>query len=276
MKSVLKITACTADHSLAAATPQAWAAAICARVQAAWEAGAEVVLLPEFLWLGLERFAPGLAATAALFWESLWPEILQTLHHPSKCVVLGTVPWPSATGLRNRAVIVSEGQPHFQDKLYLTPWEKALEPGLELRPWRFQGWQLAVLVCLDVEMPEHSVALRSHAVDVLLVPSATENELGVERIARCASARAVELGCHVIVSPLVGVSESALVDQNLGTLSCYSPAQAAFRQGLRLDAGPLQRSGWHQRTWELAARDLQRMRRNHRETNPALVQMPKE
>jgi predicted amidohydrolase len=230
-----------------------------------------VVVLPEFLWLGLERFAGGLDAISKLFWEQLWPEILPALSLSDKCVVLGTVPFHSPEGIANRAIVITEGRAHYQDKLCLTPWEKEFRPGRGIQPWDFLGWKLATLVCLDVEMPEHSIALRSVGVDLLLVPSATETMLGVERITRCASARAVERGCYVVVSPLVGKCDSELVDENMGRLACYTPSQAAFRKMERMDESEILTTGWHCRTWELSAQALLRMRRNRIETNPALL-----
>ncbi len=271
MNATLTLTAWTADLGDPGETPQAFASAVTQRVVASWEEGADVVLLPEFLWLGLERFAGGLSEVSTLFWDQLWPDISVALSQPNKCVILGTVPCCGPQGLHNRAVILADGRPLFQDKLCLTPWEKAFDPGRGIHPWMFLGWKLATLVCLDVELPEHSIALRDQGIDLLLVPSATETMLGVERIARCASARAVERGCYVAVSPLVGKSESELVDENVGRLSCYTPSQAAFRKMERMDESEVFTDGWHSRRWELSASALQRMRRNRVETNPALL-----
>jgi predicted amidohydrolase len=90
----------------------------------------------------------------------------------------------------------------YQDKLHLTPWESAFSPGDTLHLWHFAGLRIAVIICLDIEIPELSARLRDEEVDLILCPSATETVLGVERVDRCASARAVELGCHVAVSHL--------------------------------------------------------------------------
>ena len=232
-------------------------------VQGAWEQGADVVLLPEYLWAGLAQSAGG-------FWSEVWPELQVKLARPEKCAVLGTAPCSVPGGLRNRAVILSEGRTWVQDKLCLTPWERPFQGGEELMVWEFLGWRLSVLICLDVEIPEHSVRLRREKVDLLLVPSATESLLGVERIGRCASARAVELGCHVVVSHLVGTSDSDLVDEQMGRLSCYTPSQRPFLEAARMDEGPLIHSGWQERRFVLSGRALQVMRRTRMETNPAL------
>jgi predicted amidohydrolase len=267
----LTVTAWTADLDGSWPTPEAFAAAVTRHVLTSWEEGADIVLMPEFLWLGLAPFASGLVEISALFWGNLWPTLKTALSLPDKCVVLGTVPFCSAHGMQNRAVILSDGTPHFQDKLCLTPWESEFQPGKGIHPWDFHGWRLATLVCLDIEIPEHSIALREEGIDLLLVPSATETILGTERIARCASARAVERGCYVIVSHLVGKGASELVDENIGRLSCYTPSQSAFRKLERMDEGPILTSGWHTRTWQLSAISLRQMRRNRVEANPALL-----
>ncbi len=263
----LIVSAWTADLS----SPENLVKKIVDVVQSSWDQGAEVVVLPEFLWMGLPQWQEGLPAGAAYFWLEIWPVVQSQLSRPGKCVVLGTCPCHVNGGLVNRAAILSDGQSFVQDKQILTPWEKDFQRGDGLLVWEFQGWRLAVLVCLDVEIPEHSVQLRREKVDLLLVPSATESLLGVERIGRCASARAVEIGCYVVVSHLVGTSDAELVDEQIGRLSCYTPSQRSFLEKSRTDEGPLVEMGWHERRFDLSARALQVMRRSRLETNPALM-----
>ena len=263
----LIVSAWTADLS----QPKDLAGKIVEVVQSSWDQGADVVVLPEFLWMGLPQWQEGLAVGAVYFWSEIWPRLQSHLSRPGKCAVLGTSPCLVNGGLVNRAAILSDGQTFVQDKQILTPWEKDFQRGDGLLVWEFQGWRLAVLVCLDVEIPEHSVHLRREKVDLLLVPSATESLLGVERIGRCASARAVEIGCYVVVSHLVGTSKAGLVDEQIGRLSCYTPSQRSFLEKSRADEGLLLENGWHERRFDLSARALQVMRRSHLETNPALI-----
>jgi predicted amidohydrolase len=263
------------DAGAPAASPAAYAAMVTDRVLQSLREGAEVVVLPEFTWLGLERFvtAPDrLAGVARLFWDDLWPELRERLALPGTAVVLGTVPFVEADGrLLNRAPILSEERVLAQDKIHLTPWEAAFAGGGPLRVWSFRGRRLAVLVCLDVEVPELAAALRVAAVDLLLIPSATESMLGVERIGRCAAARAVELGCHVAVCPLVGRAESELVDENLGRCAVYSPAQSPLLELPRSREGPLHTTGCHRFTALLDLAAITAVRALSDETAPALL-----
>jgi predicted amidohydrolase len=265
----------TFDPNTQSTTPHQYAAAIINQVETAWDSGADLVLLPEFTWMGLEPYLnqPGkepLYSIAEVFWTELFPDIQKRLSRPGKAVVLGTVPALTATGaLRNRAPILANGVYFYQDKLHLTPWESAFEPGESLRLWTFAGLRIAVIICLDIEIPELSARLRDAEVDLLLCPSATETQLGVERINRCASARAVELGCYVGVSHLTGTSDSALIDVSLGCAAFYSPSQSAFKEMSRSIQTPIHEHGHHHLSVAIDKYLLDVSRRLRVETNPA-------
>jgi predicted amidohydrolase len=225
--------------------------------------------------MALERFVDGpekLEGVAALFWVKLWPELRTGLHHPDKAVVLGSVPFLDDAGaLRNRVPILSEGREGFQDKIHLTPWENRFSGGGPLRIWEFKGLRIATVVCLDIEIPELSVALRGKKVDLLLVPSATENVLGVERVGRCASARAVELGCYTAVCQLVGRMESELIDENIGRVAVYSPSQSPFLPDDRHDESAIFTNGFHCGSFALNLEALANARALVGETDPSRV-----
>jgi predicted amidohydrolase len=225
--------------------------------------------------MGLEPLLPHttqapLEAVAELFWQELFPTLRDRLSRPGKAVVLGTVPARSDSGsIRNRAPILAEGVLSYQDKLHLTPWENAFECGDTLKIWHFAGFRITVIICLDIEIPELSARLRDSQVDLILCPSATETELGVERVNRCASARAVELGCYCAVSHLTGTATSDLIDVNLGKAALYRPSQAAFKNNHRTEATEIFTEGCHQLRVTLDKHPLNVMRRMFSETNPA-------
>jgi predicted amidohydrolase len=246
-------------------------------VRSAWDSGADLVLLPEFTWMMLEPTLPPsptpLQGVAERFWNEEWPFLCQALARPDKAVVLGTCPFfdPLTQQLRNRAPILRGIDHLHQDKLHLTPWEQAFSPGDSIQLFTFRGFTLAVIICLDIEVPELSALLRGHHIDLILCPSATETELGTERVDRCASARAVELGCHVGVSHLLGRSPSDLIDQNVGRVAIYHPSQVPFSKSPRWNEAPLQTQGIHRLRTPLDHTALSRMRKRTAETNPALL-----
>lgn len=272
---MLKLDLWTFDVGADCDSPAACAEAVASRTLESWEKGADIVAFPEFTWMALERFVDmpaKLKGVARLFWEEIWPGLSEKLRHPGKAVILGSAPFLDESGkLRNRVPILSEGNTFFQDKIHLTPWENAFTGGGPLRIWNFKGLRVAVVVCLDIEIPEIAVALRGKQVDLLLVPSATEGLLGVERVGRCASARAVELGCHVGVCQLVGRMESELIDENIGRLSVYSPSQSPFLPLDRQDESVVHERGFHRRTFVLDIGALARSRKTGGETDPSKV-----
>lgn len=266
----------TFDVGVQAESPQAYAEECLRRVEESWADDADLVLFPEFCWVGLERFVgneSGLRGVSALFWNEMWPAMRKRLERTGKAVVLGTAPfWDENTKrLFNRAPIIREGRALHQDKLHLTPWENAFSPGDVLRLWKFGGLTIAVIICLDIEVPELAARLRGRGVDLILVPSATETILGVERVGRCASARAVELGCCVGVAHLVGRAESELIDDNVGRTAFYSPSQAAFSNQTRISENPVVGSGFQRLRCVINAEALCQMRSARGETNPALL-----
>lgn len=269
----LKLDLRTFDVGVSVSGPEAFADHVVGLVRVSWEDGADIVVLPEFLWMGLERFVAEedkVRGVAALFWGQLWPRISSALTRPDKAVVLGSVPFVGGDRkVRNRAPILNGGASLHQDKLHLTPWESAFVGGDALRLWEFRGVRIAVVICLDIEVPEISVALRGAGVDLLLVPSATETILGVERVGRCADARAVELGCQVGLCHLVGRAESQLIDENVGRLALFSPSQGAFAEAQRQVATPVVADGEHRLTADL---DISAVRANRAavgETDPS-------
>ena len=270
----LTIDLWTFDVGVEVDTPAAYAQQMIRRVHQSWDNGADVVVFPEYAWMGLEQFVEGqerLVKVANLFWRELWPDVQRELNRKDKAAVLGSVPTLEGKALRNRVPILCEGRSFHQDKLHLTPWESVFAPGDALHLWRLRGITFAVVICLDIEVPELSAALRGRGVDCLLVPSATESVLGVERVGRCASARAVELCCHVGVSQLVGRTESELVDENVGRLAWLNPSQSPFLSAGRETVSELHDEGFHVMRCRLDAAALAAARANRSETNPALL-----
>ena len=272
---MIAIELCTFDSTAGANSAKTFAALVVDCVESSWDNGADLVVLPEFTWMGLVPLVEPqtLRRAAEVFWGEVLPTLKSQLVRPGKAVVLGTAPfWEEAREeLRNRAPIIVEERSLHQDKLHLTPWEAEFSPGSELHLWEFAGLRFAVVICLDIEIPEISTRLRGAGVDVLLVPSATETVLGVERVGRCASARAVELGCVVGVCHLTGNTEIELIDVNVGRTGVYWPSQVAFRDAPRWNESEIFEHGIHKQRITLDPKLLRVMRRMPLETNPALL-----
>ncbi len=271
----VKISAWTFDVGVDASGTQAFIEAMASRVEQSYAAGADIVLFPEYAWAAMPALE-GLTSDeiADHIWDDVVPALTKRLARADKLAVLGTAPCRDAQTDRwmNRAIILNGGSQHTQDKLFLTPWESAFTRGSHLRLFRYRDLTVAVVICLDIEVPELSAALRGRGVDLILVPSATETVLGAERVTRCASARAVELGCAVVVSPLVGKCSSSLVDENMGKLAAYLPSQAAFGSARRVSESGLFEAGFHELSVQFDPGLIATMRAAVAETNPSLLQ----
>jgi predicted amidohydrolase len=196
----------------------AWIADVDAKLGEAAEAGAELLVMPEYACEQWLAFKPeGLALDEEIPWlASLAPAAHERLAEvvPRRRVALlaGTMPWPVDDGHRNRAwLFLPDGRSIAQDKLVLTPSEKNPEgwnlvPGDELVITEWRGLRVATLICLDVEMPALAAKLAPHRPDLVLVPSMTARRSGYARVYGCAKARAVEFLAAVAVTGAVGAA----------------------------------------------------------------------
>ena len=230
----------------------AWLAHVAARAHDAAAVGAKLLVMPEYTcesWLGFKPqhlrpdqeidWLAGIAAKAL-------PGLRRIATDAELTLLPGTMPWPVDGGHRNRAwLIPADGRLSAQDKLCLTPFEKdsdtwVLQPGDTLRLLDLDGLKLAILVCLDIELPALSCVLARHRPDLVLVPAMTYNAAGHARVFGCAKARAVELMCAVACTGVVGASPGTTQnDQNVSGNAAYIPCEPALGYtGILLDTLP--------------------------------------
>lgn len=260
---------------------EAATADIISRTKEAWASGADMVVFPEYNWCNFMLYSASkddLAQVSEWFWGACWDRLKSELSQAGKAVILGSAPKVMADGkVRNRTPILVEGREILQDKLCLTPWEAHLDGGNELQVFEFKGAKCVNLICLDIEIPATADLLKGIGdLDLLFVPSATETVMGVERIARCASARAVELGAAVIVSQLVGEIDNEFIGENYGQASLYLPSLAATDSVTRVDERGIKREGNKIERFEVDLDLLKVARADKKTTNPALVKASKE
>lgn len=222
-----------------------WCALVRTVAKDAADAKADILLIPEYIsehWL---HFAPAdLPPTAEVAWmaeqsEKVFTVLQDIAKEHDLAFVAGTMPWPSpknAGAYRNRSwVFFPDRPPIHHDKLVMTPFEKdesgwMLETGDELTVASWRDINLAVLVCLDIEMPALSSALAETDVDLVLVPSMTEKSSGYHRVFNCARARAVELMAPVAVVGSIGNATKGGVIRagNTSGASLYLPCEEAL------------------------------------------------
>jgi predicted amidohydrolase len=235
-------------------TPEAWAARIHAQVRSAADLGAALVLFPEYVT------APLLAQHADWNrWTELWSATaLAAAQEHDLLVVAGTHLVRDGERLVNRALLCwPDGSTDHQDKLHPTPWEKRWQVAAtaEVRRFRHAGATFALPICYDVEFPEGVRAVARAGVDVLLVPSWTDDDHGFWRVRHCAQARCIENVVYAVHAPLVGgLDAPAGFEQACGAAGILTPCDVGFhRAGLAADGG------WNQPVVVAADLDLARL-----------------
>ncbi|GAA0781843.1 nitrilase [Roseibium denhamense] len=211
------------------------------RLKQAADDGTKLLILPEYVCETCLAFKPEdlrpdqemafLADTG----EALWPLLRALPQRYGVSLLAGTWPVRTPFGFTNTAVLfTADGREIRQDKLCLTPFEQDpdvwhLIPGTELNIFELDGLKMAILICLDIEMPALSCVLARHEIDLILVPSMTEMLSGYSRVFGCAKARAVELMCAVAVCGVVGTSKGTTQnDTNISGAALYLPCEEAF------------------------------------------------
>jgi len=218
----LNVQAVAWDLAWKPATQGDWDARVVKEVASAVQNGADVILFPE----GFSKERPLDGVLAAV------KEAAGT----DRLVVLGNAPYsqPGWDHVVLRAYILSGSSWQTMDKLDPTPAERdrkpPVKPGMQLPLFRFRGGIVAALPAYSIEKPEIAVSLKRRALQLLLVSAPADDAAGAARVARCAAARAVELGAAVVVaSPSSAASSLHLPAQAGFDLGAPAPGKGGFR-----------------------------------------------
>lgn len=231
----MKVSVISYSLSEDPATLPEWKEKVLNEIRSQIDQGAEIILYPELFLMGLARYTDAktpfeeIEKTADLIEQDILPFLKSELSG-WVTIVLGSGPRKSNGRIFNSSPILHKGEWMFQDKLFLTPWETEFTPGDILHVFNVQGLKTCVVICFDSEQPDLALKLKAEQIDLILVPSATTNKNGSQRVNRCASSRAVELGACVITSPLVGDCGVELVDHNEGRQGMFLPAQESITE----------------------------------------------
>jgi predicted amidohydrolase len=155
-------------------------------------------------------------------------------------ILMGTIPRIVDKKVLNTAILVfPNGETIFQDKLNLTPDEKAWgwSSGDTLQVFQSDWGMAAILICYDIQFAVLSSALSKQQLDLILVPSMT-TEFGFNRVRWCAQARSIEHHAYVI---LTGDVNGEIVKDFYGQSAFISPQDVGFSKTPTV--GPLNKSG---------------------------------
>ncbi|PKR55643.1 nitrilase-related carbon-nitrogen hydrolase [Thalassospira marina] len=220
-----------------------WIAHIDRKMKKARADGADIFVMPEYASEQWMAFKPqGLRPQDEISWMAeMAPTVidgasnLATRH--DMMLVAGSMPWhigdDPRRGQTNRALaFLPDGKIIMQDKLSLTPGEQEpdnwnLTPGKKLSIIEWRGLRIAILICLDIEMPALSCLLARQNIDLVLVPSMTSKPSGYHRVFGCAKARAVELMCTIAACGTTGAAINTTQNPtNYSGCAVYIPCEA--------------------------------------------------
>ena len=218
-----------------------WLAHLSTRLEQVRAQGAQMLCLPEYACAQWLNFAPKeLPGSEEIPWLAELGEQALPVFKTLSCefgvaLLAGTIPTLStehAPPLLNRAyLLLPDGRHIQQDKLCLTPDEKEpdgwnLSPGHTLNLFEWQGWRVAIVICLDIELPALATRLAEYQPDLLLVPSMTSRG-GYWRVSSCAKARAIELFTSICVVGCYGQPRPGHWPYR-GGASLYVPCEKAL------------------------------------------------
>jgi predicted amidohydrolase len=205
-------------------------------IDEAQRGGAQLVVFPELITTEIADRKTQMTSEKLQFQklgEDFAPRYIQWLKARAQTrkisILGGTTPRAVRGQIFNTAVLaLADGCVALQDKLFLTPEEKAWEwaPGSELKLFVTPWGRLAITICFDCEFPVVSNLLVQHQPDILLVPSWTSTEWGLNRVDWTAKSRAVEHYAYVVKTGTVPGPNSSLA--HFGRAAILSPQDVGF------------------------------------------------
>jgi predicted amidohydrolase len=228
--TALKIALWAVNLQNKVADRAAWLALLEAQMLEAKRQGADLLVMPEYVsaqwlhWADAPMPGKSMAGAPLMNWmaaegRALLPEMELLVTRHGIGLVAGSMPVLAAAeredlGTLNRAWILLPQEDGtlrrlHHDKLVPTPPEREtgdwpIRLGGRVAPFEYRGAKIAVLICLDVEMPAVAAKLQSEALDLLIVPSMTSQISGYHRVFDCAKARAIELMSAVAAVGCIG------------------------------------------------------------------------
>lgn len=154
-------------------------------------------------------------------------------------IVAGTIPELDDDGrVYNQSYLFNpQGDHGVQGKMHMTRFEHEewkVSPRSKFKVFDTAIGRLAITICYDVEFPEVARAAARAGVQILIVPSCTDDRRGYLRVRYCAHARAIENQFYVVLSNTVGsIPMVPTVSLNYGQAAILTPSDVMFsREGI--------------------------------------------
>lgn len=212
-------------------------------VRSAREYRCQFVLFPEYFSMQLLSFlrdpSPARAvrrlAQIAPEYEALFTRLAK---ESGLYIIGGTHPVIQSGELFNAAhLFTPNGQVFRQKKVHLTPTEKEsyqMSRGHGFYCYHTDYGNIGILVCYDVEFPEAARVLAEAGMQILFVPSCTDERQGFCRVRYCAQARASENQIYVAMAGTVGnLPDVPCMATHYGQAGIFTPSDYFFaRDGI--------------------------------------------
>ena len=163
------------------------------------------------------------------------------------CIVAGTYPvimTDSSKKIVNRCYVfnpedlkqTNQKFSFYQDKLNMTRFEdevwKIKGGSPDITHFMLKGFKIGIAICYDIEFPSYCAEFVKDKVEVILVPSCTEDIHGYWRVRYCAQARCIENQTYVVMSSIVGGHKDfPEINVHHGQGGIYTPCDIGYPPG---------------------------------------------
>ncbi len=196
--------------------------------------GAQLVVFPELITTELVDWKSNNETEQLVkIAQEFTPRYIEWLKHKSHqlniSILGGTTPRLVDGKIFNSAVLaLPDGKVILQDKVFLTPDEKKWNwtAGQDFKAFDTPWGKTAITTCFDCEFPIISQMMAKAQPEVILVPSWTSTESGLNRVDWTAKSRAIEHFSFVIKTGTVPDPKSAQI--HFGKAGIITPQDQGF------------------------------------------------
>ena len=217
--------------------------------------GAELLVFPEYALMELASLEPDAtdmhlqARAAARRFDEAEALFADLAKAHSVYILLGSGPAWQGRDLVNRTALISpSGVSVQQDKQIMTRFERdpwGICSGGPLKVFDTPLGKIGILICYDGEFPLLGRKLVEEGVEIILVPSCTEELSGYWRVRIGAISRALEGQCVTVMSSIVGQAQwCEAVVSGTGAGGIFGPPDNGFPATGVIAVGELNAPGW--------------------------------
>lgn len=224
-------------------------ATIASALARARDAGVDMLVMPELFLPGYNSVPEG----APEGWDAVEPRLATLCAEAGVALTIGLAEYAEGTRYNIALALAADGSPlaRYRKIQLFGPREAALfTPGEDLVTFDYLGHRFGLLICYDVEFPEHVRALARAGADAILVPTANPKPF-VNVNTLLVPARAAENALTIVYANLCGREEDLdYVGMSLiAGPDGYSLAQKGQSPGLAVAELP---TGWRENDIPLA------------------------